>query len=355
MDGSAHEPDRSISHRVVVAEHGGPEVLQLVEVDRPEPGPGEVRVRVLAAGVSAFDLMYRRWGRLPGSPKLPFTLGEDVVGVVDETGPGVESLQPGQVVAGPTWTQGVGGGYTEDVCLPEQDLVPVPPGLDPAEAVCLVVNYLTAHQHLHGHAGVRPGERVLIHGAAGGVGTALLELGRRAGLELYGTASAASHDLLRSYGATPIDYRTEDFVERIRTLTDDGVDVVIDTVGGGWHLLRSYRILRSGGRLVWLGSAAVERHGVHIGVSSLVTTSLLRLLPGRGVPRCPVVDAYARSHPGWYQATMTELLDALAAGELHPVIAERIPLAEAARAHTLLEHGGHAGKIVLTTPAYEHP
>lgn len=342
------------SHRVVVTEHGGPDVLRFIEADLPVPGPGEVRVRVLAAGVSAFDLIYRRWGHLPGSPELPFTLGEDVVGLVDEVGPGVATLEPGRLVAGGTWTLGVGGGYAEHVCLPESELVPVPDGVDPAEAVCLVVNYLTAHQHLHTIGAVRPGERVLIHGAAGGVGTALLELGRRAGLELYGTASRPHHDLVRSLGATPIDYRTEDFVERIRHLTGDGVDVVVDPVGGARHLWRSYRVLRRGGRLVWLGSAAVERHGLRIGPSSLAASFLLRLVPdGRHVPRCPTLDTHARSHPDWAAATLGELLDALAAGELHPVVAERIPLAEAGRAHALLERGGHAGKVVLVTSAYE--
>ena len=123
------------NHRVVVTRHGGPEVLQVVEEDLPEPGAGEVRVKVLVAGVSAFDLLYRRWGRLPGSPQVPFALGEDVVGVVDKLGEGVSSLELGQNVAGATFCLGVGGGYTEFICLPDGELVPVPPGLDPTEAV----------------------------------------------------------------------------------------------------------------------------------------------------------------------------------------------------------------------------
>jgi NADPH2:quinone reductase len=167
---------------------------------------------------------------------LPFTLGEDVVGAVDKLGEGVSSLELGQNVAGATFSLGVGGGYTEFICLPEGELVPVPLGLDPAEAVCLVANYLTAHLHLHRIARVRSGERVLVHGAAGGVGTSLLELGKLAGLEMYGTASKYNHELVSALGATPIDYHTEDFVERIRSLTGDGVDAVVDTVGGasGW-------------------------------------------------------------------------------------------------------------------------
>ena len=216
------------NHRVVLSQHGGPEALHLLEEDLPEPGAGEVRVRVLAAGVSAFDLIYRRWSRLPGSPRVPFTLGEDVVGTVDVLGKGVSSLELGQMVAGGTWALGVGGGYAEHVCLSERELVPVPTGLDPAEAVSLVVNFLTAHLHLHHIAEARSGERVLVHGAAGGVGTALLQLGKLAGLEMYGTASKHNHDLVTALGATPIDYRSEDFVERIHSLTGDGVDVVVD-------------------------------------------------------------------------------------------------------------------------------
>jgi NADPH2:quinone reductase len=342
------------NHQVVVTRHGDPDVLQVVEADIPEPGTGDVRVKVLAAGISAFDLIYRRWARLPGSPKVPFTLGEDIVGVVDKTGPGVGSLEPGLVVAGGTWALGIGGGYTEYVCLPETELVPVPPGVDPAEAACLVVNYLTAHQHLHDIGGARRGERMLVHGAAGGVGTAVVQLGQLAGLEMYGTAAKDKHELVSSLGATPIDYRSEDFVEAIRTLTGDGVDLVIDPIGGAAQLWRSYRSLRRGGRLVWLGSAAVEKQGIRVGPLSMATVFLLRLLPdGKHVPRCPTMDVYAEANPEWYRATMAELLDHLAAGRLRPIIAERIPLAEAARAHALIEKGGHTGKFVLVTPAYQ--
>jgi len=340
------------NHHVVVSRHGGPDVLQLVEDDLPEPGAGEVRVKVSAAGVSAFDLIYRRWGRLPGSPRVPFILGEDVVGVVDKMGAGVSSLEPGQTVAGATFSLGVGGGYAEFICLPAGELVPVPSGLDPAEAVCLVVNYLTAHLHLHHVAGIRSGERVLVHGAAGGVGTALLQLGKLAGLEMYGTASQHNHELVAALGATPIDYRTEDFVERIRNLTGDGVDVVVDPVGGAGHLWRSYRALGRGGRLVWLGSAATNKQGLRVGPLSLLMVFLLKLIPdGKQAPSCPTLGKFAEAHSEWYRETLTELLDYLAAGKIKPVVAERIPLAEAARAHELLERSGHSGKAVLVTSA----
>jgi NADPH:quinone reductase-like Zn-dependent oxidoreductase len=342
-----------VNNRVVVTRHGAPDVLELVQDDLPEPMPAQVRVRVLAAGVSAFDLIYRRWGHLPGSPDLPFTLGEDVVGEVDEVGPQVSTLEVGQIVAGGTWVLGVGGGYAEYVCLPADQLVAVPAGVDPTEAVCLVVNYLTAHQHLHQIGRVRRGERVLVHGAAGGVGTALLQLGKLAGSRMYGTASTGALDRVAELGATPIDYRTEDFRERIRTLTDDGVDVVIDPIGGARHLWQSYRALRPGGRLVWLGSSAVETQGLRVGITSMAMMFLLRLVPdGRSAPRCPTMGQYAEANHAWYRDTLTELLALLADHQIAPVVAQRLPLAEAARAHELLEEGGHSGKFVLVTDAH---
>jgi NADPH:quinone reductase-like Zn-dependent oxidoreductase len=335
-------------HRVVVTRHGGPEVLQVVEEDLPEPRAGEVRVKILAAGVSAFDLMFRRSGRLPGTPRVPFTLGEDVVGVVDKLGEGVSTLEPGQRVAGGTWSLGVGGGYAEFICLPASELVPVPPGPDAAEAVCVVVNYLTAHMAMHRTANVQSGERILVHGAAGGVGTALLELGKLAGLEMYGTASRYNHEIVSALGAAPIDYRSEDFVERIRGLTGDGVDAVFDPVGGARQLWRSYRALRKGGRLVWFGVAATKRKGLRVIPLTLLTVSLLKLIPdGKQAPLAPDLG----KDKAWYRETLAELLDLLAAGRIKPVVAERIPLAEAARAHELLERGGYAGKVVLVTGA----
>ncbi len=282
----------------------------------------------------------------PGFPKLPFTPGCDIVGVVDQPGEGVSTIEPGRVVAASTGL--AGGGYAEFICLPAEDLVPVPQGLDPAEAVCVVANYITAHLAMHGTARVRSGERILVQGAAGGVGTALLELGRLAGLEMYGTASQYNHELVSAMGATPIDYRTEDFVERIRSLTGDGVDVVFDPIGGGRQLWRSYRALRKGGRLVFFGVAASKKQGWRVIPMSVLMRFLLSLLPdGRSAPLMQDAGTTAARDKSWYRQTQSELLDHLAAGKIAPVVAERFPLAEADRAHQLLERGGYAGKVVL--------
>jgi NADPH2:quinone reductase len=330
--------------RVVVTRHGGPEVLQMVEEEMPTPGPGQVGVKVLAAGVSAYDLMHRSSGSVPGSPKPPFTQGEDVVGLVDQLGPGVSDLAKGQMVAG----YPRGGGYTEYICLPADEVAPVPDGVDPAEAVCLVANYLTAHMMLHATARVVKSERILVHGAAGGVGSALLELGRLAGLEMYGTASARNHELVAGFGATPIDYRNEDFVRRIRELTGDGVDVVFDPIGGARQVWRSYRALRRGGRLMWFGVAAAKTSGLRTIPLTLLMIMALKLFPGgKQVPLTPNLAEFAPADWAWCRDTLGELLDLLAKGKIKPLVAARIPLAEAPRAHELLERGGYAGKVVL--------
>ena len=254
------------------------------------------------------------------------------------------------MVAGATFSLGVGGGYAESVCMPANEWVPLPAGIDPAEAVCLVINYLTAHVMLHRAAKVRHGERILVHGAAGGVGTALLELGKLAGLEMYGTASKHNHELVSELGATPIDYRAEDFVERIRQLTGDGVDVVFDPIGGARQVWRSYRAVRKGGRLVWFGVAAAKKTGLRVIPCTLLAIGLLKLLPdGKRVPTAPDLS---KDNAG-YRETLAELIRLLEAGKIKPLVASRIPLVEAARGHALLERGGYAGKVVLVTGDYE--
>lgn len=216
--------------RIIVTHYGGPDVLQVVEEECSEPKDGEVRVRVLAAGVSLPDVMARE-GVHPETPPVPFTPGWDFVGVVDRLGNGVSGIEPGRIVA----ALPIHGAYAEFVCLPQRELVPVPPGLDPAEAVSLVLNYITTYQMLHRSAKVKSGQRVLIHGAAGGVGTALLQLGGVAKLEMYGTCSSRSAPAVSDLGGIPINYQQQDFVKEIRRLTGDGVDVVFDPIGGS-HL-----------------------------------------------------------------------------------------------------------------------
>ena len=233
--------------RIIVTHYGGPDALQVVEEECPEPKDGEVRVRVLAAGVSLPDVMARE-GVHPETPAVPFTPGWDLVGVVDRLGDGISGIETGQVVA----AMPIHGAYAEFVCLPQRELIPVPSGLDAAEAVSLVLNYVTAYQMLHRSAKVKPGQRVLIHGAAGGVGTALLQLGRLAELEMYGTCSSRGAQAVSELGGIPIDYQHQEFVKEIHRLTSEGVDAVFDPIGGA-HLWHSRKALRPGGRVVGYG------------------------------------------------------------------------------------------------------
>ena len=332
----------SKNRRIVVSERGGPSVLEVVEEPLPIPGPGEIRLKTLAAGVSAFDVMLRSIA-FPGFPKPPFTPGVDVVGVVDALGDGVTASDKGEMVAALLDMEG--GSYTEYLCIPADRAVLVPAGVDPAPAVCVVANYLTAHMMMHQIAKVKAGESILVHGAAGGTGTALLELGALADLEMYGTASQHNHDLVKSYGATPIDYRSEDFVERVRALTGDGVDVVFDQIGGARQVWRSYRALRKGGRLIWFGVTGTKLRGRWVIPGSLVARTLVSLIPdGKKAPLTPAASPDKIDH---YAETLAELLDWLAEDSLRPHVYERVPLLEAARAHEMIESGKYAGKVVL--------
>src|SRR5918994_7109299 len=242
--------------RVVVDHYGGPEVLKVVEEEDPRPGRGEVLVRVLAAGVSFTDAQLRAGTYLPGAPKPPFTPGYELVGVVEELGPDCSRLREGDRIGALT----VWGADADRVCLPEASAVEAPEDLDSAEVLSLLFPYMTAYQVLHRTAMAKSGETVLVHGAAGRVGTAVLELGALAGLRLYGTASARDRERVEELGAVAIDYRNEDFLARVGELTGDGVDVVLDSLGGPLSL-RSFRALRPGGRLVVFGRYATLAHG----------------------------------------------------------------------------------------------
>jgi NADPH:quinone reductase-like Zn-dependent oxidoreductase len=331
--------------KVMISRFGGPEVLEIVREELRDPGAGEVRVKVLAAGVSWVEYMLRH-GAYPRQPKPPLVPGYDVVGVIDQLGPGVTRFTTGQTVAALTVT----GGYSEVVFVPEGELVPVPPGLDPAEAVCLVLNYVTAYQMLRREAGVARGGRMLAHSAAGGVGTALLELGRLAGLETFGTASAGKRDLVTRLGARFIDYQSQDFVARVHQLAPGGIEVVFDAIGGS-HWLRSRRCLRRGGKLIAYGSqAAMARKGgsSRRNLPDLAVAARLMALPrGRGFRFYSITATRAR-HPEWFEEDLSTLFGLLAEGEIHPIVAQRLPWTEARRANELLEQGAVQGKLVLT-------
>jgi NADPH:quinone reductase len=338
------------SLRIIVRRLGGPEVLETLEEEAPEPGQSDVRIRVLTAGVSFADLLMRE-GIHPEKTILPFTPGWDIVGVVEKTGDEVSQAMIGQMVA----ALPIHGGYAQHICLPQGELTSVPDGLDPAEAVSLVLNYVTAYQMMHrlGHAS--RGQRVLIHGAAGGLGTALLQLGRLAGLEMYGTASLATHQVVSDLGATPIDYQKADFVEEIHRLTGEGVDVVFDGVGEA-NVWRSFQALRQGGRVIVYGFTSFLRQGQLAsglryrfrGITRPAWYALRALLsPGRRRILPYSIQMLKRRKPAWFHEDLSALLDLLRDRKIKPMIAERIPLREARRAQELLGRGSVKGKLVL--------
>jgi NADPH2:quinone reductase len=339
--------------RIVVDHYGGSDALRVVEEERPEPKHGEVRVKVEAAGVSLPDVMARE-GIHPETPPVPFTPGWDLVGVVDRLGDGASGVEPAQrVVALP-----IHGAYAEFVCLPARELVPAPSTLDAAEVVSLGLNYVTAYQMLHRSAAVRPGQRVLIHGASGGVGTALLQLGRLAGLDMFGTCSARSAAAVSQLGAVPIDYQGQDFVKEVQRLTGEGVDAVFDPIGGA-HLWESRRALRWGGKVVGYGLITSirgkgltssrpgrrQRYRGTLGFALYIAGGWL--LPGRKRVVPYSIQTLKRLKPEWFRQDFATLLDLLQEKKVQPIIARRFPLAEARQAHELLEQGGVTGKIVL--------
>jgi NADPH2:quinone reductase len=343
--------------RIIVTHYGGPDALQVVEEECPEPKDREVRVRVRAAGVSLPDLLMRE-GVHPETPRLPFTPGWDLIGVVDQLGDGISGIEPGQVVA----ALPIHGAYAEFVCLPQRELVPVPARLDPAEAVSLILNYITAYQMLHRSAKVRSSQRVLIHGAAGGVGSALLQLGRLAGLEMYGTCSSRGASAVSDLGGIPIDYQDQDFVKEIHRVAGEGVDVVFDGIGGT-HIWRSRKALRSGGRVVAYGLTSSLRGGrLASGRSGrrhryrwilifglYIAGGWLLLGRKRVVPYS--IQWLKRLKPELFRQDLIALFELLRQKKIKPLIAQRFPLAEARHAQELLGKGGVTGKIVLVRNA----
>jgi NADPH2:quinone reductase len=341
--------------RIVVTHYGGPDALRLVEEECPEPQAGEVRVRVLAAGVSLPDIMARE-GTHPETPPVPFTPGWDLVGVVDRLGERVSGIQLGQRVA----AMPIHGAYAEFLCLPQGELVPLPPGLDDAEAVSVVLNYITAYQMMHRCVHAKPGQRALIHGASGGVGTALLQLGRLAGLEMYGTCSSGGSQAVTDLGGVPIDYRNQDFVKEVRRLTSDGVDVVFDPIGGS-HLWHSRKALRPGGSVVGYGlvtslrgeGLVSRRPGRRQRFRGTLIFALAIagswILPGRKRVVPYSIQTLKRLKPAWFREDLIVLLDLLQQKKIKPLVAQRLPLAEARQAQEILAKGGVIGKIVLVS------
>jgi NADPH:quinone reductase-like Zn-dependent oxidoreductase len=323
---------------VMLMKKGGPEVLQAVELPVEHPGRGQLRVRVRAAGVGATDLIMLA-GNYPFAPKIPFVPGYEAAGEVDAIGAGVTGFDLGQRVAALT----VYGGFAELLVREAEHFLPIPAGVSDRDAAAVILNYVTAWQMIHRVAKVRPGQTALVTGAAGGVGTAALQLLRLAGVKTYGAASASKHALVRSLGATPIDYRAGPLDRLIRAFEPRGVDYAFDAVGGA-NIGPCIGALRRGGTVVGFGFM-----GAGGMLSKLVMFANLFIgarLRGRRGTFYGITALYRRD-PKPLREDLPKIFALLAEQKIDPLVARTFALLEARQAIELLATGSVEGKIVL--------
>jgi NADPH:quinone reductase-like Zn-dependent oxidoreductase len=338
---------------VVITKHGGPEVLQVQERPDPRVGPGEVRIAVKAAGINFADTLART-GLYPDSPKVPCVVGYEVAGEVESVGSGVESVKPGdRVLAGTRFN-----GQAELVAVRENMVYKLPEQLSFEEGAAFPVNYATAQAGLVVMGGVKKGERVLIHAAAGGVGIAAAQIAKRIGAEVYGTASASKHDAIREQGVDhAIDYRSQDFAEEVRRLTrGEGIDVAFDALGPS-SFRKDYQLLRQGGRLIMYGASEVqtgERRSVPTALRTLAKSpfSSMPWWKGLGIMN-ENKGVFGLNMLSWWDAegsldrVIEPLIPALQEGELKPVVAAAFPFDRAPDAHRFIAERRNVGKVVL--------
>ncbi|TCO77699.1 medium chain dehydrogenase/reductase family protein [Chromatocurvus halotolerans] len=327
--------------KIVLTGFGGPECLDLQTEDTlPEPGATEVRIRVLVTSAAFTDVMIRK-GMYPDvKQRPPFTPGYDLVGVVDKTGSAATRFKPGERVADLTTI----GAYAEYLCLPEDRLTSVPGEVSDVDALGMILSAVTPHQMLHRVAKAQAGQSLLIHGAGGAVGTAMLQLAQDAGITAYGTDIVVKHELIRRLGATPIDANAGEAA--LQEALGQGVDVVFDPLGGK-SLSRSLHALKPGGMLVAFGfQSAVLGRGGSIPMD-FVKLKLWNWLPNGRATAFYSIGAMRRAHPEWFLEDLASLFTMLAEGRIAPIVAEVLPLAQARRAHEEVEAGNVAGKLVL--------
>jgi len=329
--------------KVIITEFGKPDVLRIIEEPvLPEPRKREVRIKVLTAGASFTDTMIRK-GKYPDvKEKPPFSLGYDMVGIIDAIGEGVTGFKIGQMVADLT----IIGSYSEYICLHAHRLTPVPDGIDPVEAVSLILSYVTAYQMLHRVAKVKKKQTVLVHGAGGAVGTAMLQLGRNLDLKIYGTASKSKHDLVSELGAIPIDYKNERWPGQIVEHNGDGLDAVFDPIGGASYK-KSFQILKKGGTLVGYGFYnAVSGEGGSM-VIDFGRVKLWNLLPNGKTTAFYSIGGLRKKKPEWFKEDLVALFKLLLEKKIKPVVGKCLPLSDAKLAHELIEKAQVQGKLVL--------
>ncbi|NQT60679.1 MAG: zinc-binding dehydrogenase [Bacteroidetes bacterium] len=330
-------------NRVVISAFGNPEVLKFVhEKELPEPGRGAVLIKVAAVSACFTDTMVRKGIYFGMKEKPPFSPGYDMVGVIDKTGPEASLYKIGDKVADLTVT----GSYTEYICLPESNLTPIPDGIDDGEAVSMVLSYVTAYQMLKRSANAGKGQSILVHGAGGAVGTALLQLASVMDIKVYGTGSSSKQELIRNLGAIPIDYKNESVLNRIMEMEPQGIDAAFDAIGGE-SFKTSFSLLKRGGILVPYGF-----YKNSTGQGGNVALEFMRLKLWNLLPNSKKVDFYSigdvrNRHPEWFKEDLSALFTMLLEGQVSPVIANRLPLREAKKAHEMIENASVGGRIIL--------
>lgn len=332
-----------------IPKHGSPDVLEVRETPDPEPKPGELRIRVRAAGLNFAETSARQ-GIYPAAPKPPCIVGYEGAGVVDSLGEGTK----GPAVGTRVLFLSRFGAHADTVCIPPHQLAVIPDSMSFEDAAAIPVNYLTAYQMIHVIRRVRAGDKVLVHAAAGGVGTAVLQMCRAIdGVTTFGTASAAKHEYVRSQGCDhPIDYRSADYVKAVRELTGgDGVDLVCDALGGAdWK--KGYSILRPGGILVCFGLANAQRPGkaswlrVILEVLRIPRFNPLKMMgENRGVSGVDLGNMWP--HEKLIEDGLARLVTMYEEGIVKPHVDSIYPFEKAAEAHAHLEGGRNKGKILL--------
>lgn len=333
-----------------ITKHGGPDVLSVRESPDPIPGSGEVRVRVRAAGLNFADVMARQ-GLYPDAPKPPCIVGYEGAGVIDAVGEGVTARTEGDRVL----FMSRFNGHADTVCVPEAQVFGMPAQMSFEEGAALPVNYVTAYHMLFAIRRLHHGEHVLIHMAAGGVGTAVLQLCRTVeGVVTYGTASSSKHEFIRQQGCSyPIDYRTTDFAAEVRRISGHrGVDLVLDPVGGPYWK-KGYELLRAGGMLIAFGMSSLNAGGKRrlTRVASKVLQSPL-YSPLKLMNDNRSVAGVNMGHLWSEIAMISDEVESLAElydeGNIKPHVSACYPFSRAAEAHGELEFGRNVGKIVLT-------
>ncbi len=333
---------------VEIRRAGPPETLEVGEAPLPQPGAGEVRIRVHRAGVNFADVLARQ-GIYPDAPKMPFVPGYEVSGVVDLVGPGVDGFRGGERVAAFTRF----GGYAESAVAKTPFVILLPPGMDFSVGAAVPVNFVTAYHCLFYTGALFPGDRVLVHAAAGGVGLAAVQMAKGAGAVVFGTAGSAEKvAFLKMFGVDhPIDYQAEDFVEAVTKITGgEGVDVILDSIGGQM-LARDLRVLRPGGRVVSLGLAAAMGKSRALMLRELMSAPRLQpvklLETSRGFFGVNVLRLFDH-RPALGSVLLRNAFDLVETGKARPVIAREVPLERASEAHHLLQERSTIGKVLLS-------